>query len=105
MNEEKDAPRPRSRNNPGRGTASIKTRGLKELRVGGIKENQGGCCLGEQSGVEMKLTRSCKVSEAVVRSLDFSLSPAQAEDLCARYCTECQGDGVDLLHQRWHPFV
>lgn len=26
----------------------------------------------------------------VVRSLDFSLSPAQAEDLCARYCTECQ---------------
>lgn len=53
----------------------------------------------------MKLTRSCKVSEAVVRSLDFSLSPTQAEDLCARYCTECQGDGVDLLHQRWHPFV
>lgn len=50
MNEEKDAPRPRSRNNPGRGTASIKTRGLKELRVGGIKENQGGCCLGEQRG-------------------------------------------------------
>lgn len=31
----------------GEGTASIKTRGLKELRVGGIKENQGGCCLGE----------------------------------------------------------
>lgn len=29
------------------GTASIKTRGLKELRVGGIKENQGGCCPGE----------------------------------------------------------
>lgn len=28
----------------------VKTRGLKELRVGGIKENQGGCCLGEQSG-------------------------------------------------------
>lgn len=53
----------------------------------------------------MKLTRSCKVSEAVVRSLDFSLSPRQAENLCARYCTECQGNRVNLLHQRWHPFV
>ena len=89
----------------GEGTASIKTRGLKELRVGGIKENQGGCCPGESSGLEMKLTRSCKVSEVVVRSLDFSLSSRQAENLCATYCTECQGDGVDLLHQRWHPFV
>lgn len=50
-----------------------------------------------------RLTRSCTGLEAMVRSLDFILSPMEAENLCARYYAESPVETVGVLYRRWHP--